>query len=115
MMASDALRCPPPVSENRNSTWACLGCGWLIGSSWDDGLQAAGQFAPGQNNATFTGQALQADIRSHPHHLPLIATTGMRLTQPDHVLQAQLRQHVKIIPPPLLPIGWSSAAQAGLS
>src|SRR5512133_2499765 len=63
MIASAALRCPPPVSENKNSTRALSGCGgWLMRSFGNEGFQPAGQLPARQENAPATGQAFQAYI-----------------------------------------------------
>jgi hypothetical protein len=38
--------------------------------------------------------ATEANVRAHPHHLPLVASARMRFAHAHDIAQTQIRQHV---------------------
>jgi len=62
-------------------------------------LQAFRQFTAGEHHAMLTPLAFQADIRAEANHCPLVGTAWMGLSQSQMVIQLQIREHDRIIPP----------------
>ena len=46
-----------------------------------------------QKNSALAFEALDTDISSQPHHLPLIAAAGMLLLEMDYIAQFYLHYH----------------------
>src|SRR5512133_2025056 len=88
IIASQALRCPPPVSEKRKTIFRFSGLGRRsISTSWQDRFETTCQLSPGQQHPPFAAAAFQADISPQAHNFPVKTSAWMRLSQAYNVLQ----------------------------
>jgi hypothetical protein len=97
MMASAALRCPPPVSENRIRICGLSGVISFAYYPGDKGFYPAIGFASGQQDAMPTGQAFQPNICSQPGNTPFVAPAWMGLAKVNDITQLQFLKHAGII------------------
>ena len=52
-----------------------------------NGLNAPGEFAPGQHYLAMAGQTFNFDISPQPEDTPFISPTWMRFSQPELVVK----------------------------
>jgi hypothetical protein len=65
-----------------------------FGGFRDCGFQTTSEFATRQKNAPPTAETLQTDVSAQPHHHPIRAPAGMRLSEPQHIRHLKVRQHL---------------------
>lgn len=68
-------------------------------TSTDEGLNAPGELAAGEQDATTARVALQANIGSQSHHVPVVAAARMWFAQPHHVAKSNFYRHVHTMGP----------------
>lgn len=60
---------------------------------FDEGFYAVSQISPAQHDPPVAGETLQTNISPQPKDLPFESAAWMRLAQPYHVVDLEIRHH----------------------